>query len=141
VAGLAGRLSFALQHTANELRGSLSEEASRLEILSPAWRVRSDRQKLDELTGRLEQAASHRLELMQADVRSTGRHLSSLNPFTVIQRGYAIVTGAAGEIVRSVNQVKADDVLDIQVSDGMILSRVLSNSPEHPSQGEADERK
>ncbi len=141
VAGLAGRLSFALQQTATELRGSLAEESSRLEILSPAWRVRGDRQKLDELTGRLETAAFHRLELMETDVRSSARHLSSLNPFAVLQRGYAIVTGAAGEIVRSVNQVKVDDILDVQVSDGMILSRVLSNSPEHPSQGEADERK
>jgi len=141
VGGLAGRLTYALQQTAGELRGMLTERMSRLEILSPAWRVRSDRQMLDELAGRLDQAESHRIQLMRSEVRSASRHLASLNPYAVIQRGYAIVTGAAGEIVRSVDQVQTDDVLDIQVSDGMILSRVLSNTPEHPSKGATDERK
>lgn len=141
IGGLAGRLTYALQQTAGELRGMLTERMSRLEILSPAWRVRSDRQMLDELAGRLDQAESHRIQLMRSEVRSASRHLASLNPYAVIQRGYAIVTGAAGEIVRSVDQVQTDDVLDIQVSDGMILSRVLSNTPEHPSKGATDERK
>ncbi len=141
IGGLAGRLTYALQQTTGELRGVLYEKSSRLEILSPAWRVRSDRQMLDELTGRLDQAENHRIQLMRSEVRSASRHLASLNPYAVIQRGYAIVTGAAGEIVRSVDQVKTDDVLDIQVSDGMILSRVLSNTPEHPSKGATDERK
>lgn len=141
IRGLAGRLTYALQQTAGELRGMLTERMSRLEILSPAWRVRSDRQMLDELAGRLDQAESHRIQLMRSEVRSASRHLASLNPYAVIQRGYAIVTGAAGEIVRSVDQVQTDDVLDIQVSDGMILSRVLSNTPEHPSKGATDERK
>lgn len=141
IRGLAGRLTYALQQTAGELRGMLTERMSRLEILSPAWRVRSDRQMLDELAGRLDQAESHRIQLMRSEVRSASRHLASLNPYAVIQRGYAIVTSAAGEIVRSVDQVQTDDVLDIQVSDGMILSRVLSNTPEHPSKGATDERK
>lgn len=140
VGNLAGRLAYSLQQTTGELRGMLNERSSRLEILSPAWRVRSDRQKLDELTGRQDQAVVHRIQLMRSDVRSASRHLASLNPYAVIQRGYAIVTGAAGEIVRSVDQVQTDEVLDIQVSDGMILSRVLSNTPDHPSQGETDER-
>ncbi len=141
IRSLSGRLDFSLQQAASALRVQLRDLSSRLEILSPAWRLRSDRQKLDELAGRLDQAAQHRLQLMQSDVRSANRHLSSLNPYAVIQRGYAIVTDQAGAIVRSVNQVVIDDVLDIRVADGIILSRVLSHTDEHPSEGGSDERK
>lgn len=141
IRALAGRLDFNLQQAAGTLRGQLNDRSSRLELLSPAWRLRSDRQLLDELNGRLDQATQHRLQMIRSDMRSANRHLSSLNPYAVIQRGYAIVTDQAGTIVRSVNQVQTDDVLDVRVADGMILSRVLSHTDEHPSKGESDERK
>jgi exodeoxyribonuclease VII large subunit len=141
VANLAGRLNFALQQTAGYLRGALNEKSGRLQVLSPSWRVNGDQQKLDELTGRLANAVGYRTQLLQSNLHNSSRQLSSLNPYAVIQRGYAIVTNPAGEIVRSVAQVKTDDVVDIQVADGLILSRVLSNMANQPSTGGKDERK
>ncbi len=141
IRSLSERLGFVLLQTAVVLRRKLNDRSSRLEMLSPAWRLRSDRQKLDELTSRLDQAVEHRLQMMQSDMRSASRHLASLNPYAVIQRGYAIVTDQTGAIVRSVNQVQVDDVLDIRVADGMILSRVLSHTDELPSEGGSDEQK
>lgn len=141
VASLAGRLSFALQQTAGYLRGVLNEKAGRLQVLSPSWRVNGDQQKLDELSGRLANAVGYRTQLLQSNLHNSSRQLSSLNPYAVIQRGYAIVTNPAGEIVRRIAQVKTDDVVDIQVADGLILSRVLSNIANQPSEGGSNERR
>jgi exonuclease VII large subunit len=45
-----------------------------------------------------------------------------------LQRGYAIVRTTEGKLVSSVKQVHRDDLLDIHVSDGIILSRVEAGS-------------
>jgi exodeoxyribonuclease VII large subunit len=44
--------------------------------------------------------------------------LEALNPQAVLGRGYAIVRGAGGAVIRSAQQVKIGDRLDIQVADG-----------------------
>ena len=126
VNGLAARLEYALQREVGLERGNLLDLRSRLEKLSPAWQLRSDRQRMDELAGRLESAFGHAQQLKNTEMLNLGKRLASLNPYAVLQRGYAIVTDAQGGVVRSVNQVRREDVLDIRVSDGDILSRVLS---------------
>ena len=92
------------------------------------WRVRSDRQRLDEFSGRVESATLNRMRLTRGEWHNAQKRLSALNPTAVLKRGYAIVTDAEGGVVRSVKQVKKEDVLDIKVADGVILSSVLSES-------------
>ena len=127
VNGLSTRLEYALHRVVSLERGSLLELRSRMEKLSPAWQLRSDRQRMDELAGRMESASGHNLQLKRSELLNLDKRLSSLNPYAVLQRGYAIVTDAQGSVVRSVNQVRREDVLDIRVSDGEISSRVLSD--------------
>lgn len=127
VNGLSTRLEYALHRVVSLERGSLLELHSRIEKLSPAWQLRSDRQRMDELAGRMESACGHAQQLRRAEMLNLDKRLSSLNPYAVLQRGYAIVTDAQGSVVRSVNQVRREDVLDIRVSDGEISSRVLSD--------------
>ena len=46
------------------------------------------------------------------------QHITSLNPRSVLERGYAIVTNQVGQTVTRVGQVRAGEALDVQVSDG-----------------------
>ncbi len=123
----SNRMNAAIQRVINLERGFMLEQKARLERLSPAWQLRSDRQRLDELSLRMETAMRHTLQFRQAEVQGMQKRLSSLNPYAVLQRGYAMVSTPQGEIVRSVDQVKREDVLDIRVADGVIISRVLSD--------------
>jgi exodeoxyribonuclease VII large subunit len=59
-------------------------------------------------------------------VKSLQTRLASLNPFAVLQRGYAIVSDSAGQVVSSVKTVKTSDQVTIQVSDGTIESQVVA---------------
>ena len=136
---LDNRLGYALQQVSGVERGRLIDTGRRLDLLSPLWRVRNDRQRLDDLQGRLEKTELHRLELLRGNTWNLHKRLVSLSPEAVLQRGYAIVKTPDGEVVKSVRQVHKEDVLDIRVSDGMILSKVLTNPTENMNGGISDD--
>jgi exodeoxyribonuclease VII large subunit len=53
--------------------------------------------------------------------------LHHLNPQNILQRGYSITT-VKGKVLKSTNQVKADDIIDTYVSDGFIKSKVTEKN-------------
>lgn len=139
--GFSSRLDYVIQRIIGLERGFILEQKARLERLSPLWQLRSDQQRLDELAGRMETAILHNMQWKQAEIHSMHKRLASLNPFAVLQRGYAIVTDIEGTIVKTVAQVKREDVLDIRVSDGVILSRVLSDPGDQETGGKTNDKK
>ena len=125
--GLSNRMGYALQQVTGFEQRKLQELGRRLELLSPSWQVRNDLQRLDELTDRLAKIRQHRIALLMGELNGLSKRLESVNPKAVLRRGYAIVMTEAGEAVRSVRQVLRDDLLDIRVADGLILSKVVTD--------------
>jgi exodeoxyribonuclease VII large subunit len=68
------------------------------------------------------------LKILRGNTLNLSRRLAALSPEAVLQRGYAIVRTTEGKLVYSVQQVHRDDLLDIRVSDGIILSKVEADS-------------
>ena len=122
------RMGHAVQANFDTRRWELNRIENRLALRSPQTRIRSDRQRLDELSYRVSLALSHRLQLQHAQLNGISQRLSSLNPATILQRGYAMVTLPDGQIVKSVHQVQPGDELDIRVSDGQIAAQALKKS-------------
>ena len=59
--------------------------------------------------------------------------LDAMSPLKVLTRGYAMVQGGEGEVLRSVDQVHPGDKIMISVSDGEIeaaVTNVKENSHE-----------
>jgi exodeoxyribonuclease VII large subunit len=108
----------------------LSNLESRLKFYSPARKLQSERQRVDEWTRRLAGAQVHRLALEASRMNGMGKRLEALNPFQVLARGYAVVTRQAdGSLVRSVEDVSAGDALRVRVSDGEVEGTVTGKSP------------
>jgi exodeoxyribonuclease VII large subunit len=63
--------------------------------------------------------------------------LQSLSPLAVLQRGYAIVQDEAGDVVRSVNQIVARQMLQTRVGDGKFSSNVTAITPTRKKKGKA----
>ncbi len=89
-----------------------------LNHLSPRLGIASNRQQLDGWLARLDRsmqrrldAATHHLNLLQAQ-------LTAVSPKATLERGYAIVRGADGRIIRTPAAVNSGDSLIIQVRDG-----------------------
>ena len=85
------------------------------------------------LTNRL---ASAQLQLIsgrkQRYIAMTAK-LDAMSPLKVLTRGYAMVQGGEGEVLRSVDQVQPGDKIKISVSDGEIeaaVTNVKENSHE-----------
>ncbi len=86
-------------------------------------RLQGNRERLRQLHPRLllanaRQQLEQRTELLQA-----------LSPQRLLQRGYALLHGSNGQLVRSIKQVHAGDVLQVAVADGRIESVVQTTEP------------
>lgn len=97
---------------------------SQLRLHSPAHRVRSELQRLDEFALRLAQSAQHQMKLRRTRLSGLQQKLAALNPQAVLQRGYAVVTGQDGRIIRKISQAKNGDQILVQVSDGKFGAQV-----------------
>ena len=126
LAGLTSRLGHGLQLAAAWERGRLAELKARMERVSPSWRLRSDLQRLDELSLRLGQGLQTAMQRRSAEIRHLEKQLSGISPYAVLQRGYAIVTDIQGGIISQAGQVERDQVIDVRVSDGNFLTRVIT---------------
>jgi exodeoxyribonuclease VII large subunit len=99
-------------------RWKLEGQRNQLDLISPLPRIRSDRQRLDELTRRAGAALVHRMRLQRSRLSGMEQQLISLNPLSILERGYAIVSKPDGEFVRSVVQVSLGEPLKVRVKDG-----------------------
>lgn len=121
------RLGYAFQSITSASRSHFIEVKHRLDRVSPFWQVRNNLQRLDELVNRLELAIQIRFKINYGELQSTQNQLNSLNPFAVLQRGYAILTDSRGNVISSVSQVQKKDILDVRIADGVIQTEVCSD--------------
>jgi exodeoxyribonuclease VII large subunit len=109
LAGAEGRLDRAgLRLAAAHPAGAVREAARRLAGLDwrrPFW----------EAVGRAEGA-----------VDAEGRHLRALSPQRTLERGYAVVSGPDGAVLRSVHGLKAGDVVRAQLAVGRVTASVVA---------------
>lgn len=102
----------------DDQRWDLNGLINRLSLASPQSRLRSDQQRLDEFSRRIETALFHRMEIERTRLKSLSQHLEALNPMAVLERGFAIVSKKDGGSVTSTSQVKSGDQITIRLSDG-----------------------
>ena len=113
------RLGRAVQGLLSTQRWQLNRLENRLLLHSPTRRIRSDRQRLDDLGRRSQAVTAHNLQIRRLRLDSLHQRLESLNPHEVLQRGYAVVTNAqTQELIRSIQQVVPGMQLNVRVSDG-----------------------
>jgi exodeoxyribonuclease VII large subunit len=96
----------------------------RLQFSSPANRLRSDRQGLDDVALRMEKSMSHCLHLLRAHLQGLDSRLNSLNPASVLARGFAIISTPQGDLVKSVDQADTGDPLVVELHDGKLDVKV-----------------
>jgi exodeoxyribonuclease VII large subunit len=125
------RIESNLQKRIEDSHIALSNIAARLKYFSPARRLQSDRQSVDELARRVEAAFGHRLDLQRAHLSGLAHKLAALNPLSVLQRGYAVVTRADdGVLIHSARQATGDLNLTVRVADGAFGAVVSDKSKE-----------
>jgi exodeoxyribonuclease VII large subunit len=112
-------------------RQALELTRRRWETLAAAVRHYDLRRVLAGIRGELEAgtaavAAAMRNQLLQNKVRieRMGRALETLSPLAILDRGYALVFDASGQLVKNAAQVKPGDEIKARVARGEILATV-----------------
>lgn len=100
-----------------EQKAVLSSLASELRYLSPARRIQSETQRVDELSRRMLSSLIHGIQLQSSHIKGMTSRLEALSPLAVLERGYAVVTRKEdGRVVSRV--ALAGDEMKVRVSDG-----------------------
>jgi len=106
-------------------QANLSSIIAQLRYTSPARRIQSETQRVDELSRRAYSSLIHRVQLQSTHMQGMKRRLEALSPLAVLARGYAVVTRKNdGKVVSRV--VDANGQLQVRVSDGTFDVEVSS---------------
>jgi len=116
-----------------DLRWNHGQLQKDLERLSPAHKIDTYRQRIDELIHRIERAIFADLERRKLRLLNFQQSLNSLNPNAVLKRGYAIVTRHKdGSIVNNVEQIQPDEYVHIKVNRGAMDARITQTDTGEP---------
>lgn len=121
-----GRLQRAAQDRIAGERWALADLQRRLAAYSPAARLRSEQQYLDELIARAGRSAAHDLELKASILASLSGRLEALNPLAVLQRGYALASRLDGGLIARADQVSLAENFHLRFSDRTIRVQSVS---------------
>ncbi|MFH0869747.1 MAG: exodeoxyribonuclease VII large subunit [archaeon] len=80
-------------------------------------------QQIDDLMTKSSRAIQNSLELKRKELDIFSAKLHSINPKTVLKRGYSIVL-KKGKIIKNADDVKIDDMIDIIFQKGEIKSQI-----------------
>lgn len=125
LSGLGQRLERGLLSFIEMKKSLLSEKEKSLSAASPKHRLSLNVHLAAAKSKSLETAFSRYIEKRSAALDSAAALLESLNPFGVMERGYAAVS-KDGAIIVSQKELSAGDEITVRFSDGEVKARVIS---------------
>jgi exodeoxyribonuclease VII large subunit len=121
-------LSASLRHLGQNKRLRLATVGARLSTRTLTDELRHARARLAPCADRLQPALRRIVVQRGNDLGSLGKLLESYSYKGVLDRGFALVTDAAGTVVRSTSQATPGRALSIEVADGQ-FGAAVSGAP------------
>jgi exodeoxyribonuclease VII large subunit len=121
---LEQRLSRSVGRLLAERRSSLAELRSSLWRASPIARVQGAAARHKLLFARLRAAALNNLRRSRERLAPLERTLNAVSPLATLQRGYAIVVGADGRILRDAADAAPGSVIEARLARGSVRAKV-----------------
>ncbi len=120
LAALTARLEAALKLTLAKKVERLRLAAGKLQEQHPQQRLQQARHRLELLQQRSNALVDRDLSQRSLRLQGLGRTLHSVSPFATLARGYAIVRGADGHVVRAASEAKIGDAVTAALSAGTL---------------------
>ncbi|MCC6476065.1 exodeoxyribonuclease VII large subunit, partial [bacterium] len=128
---LERRLSKMTVDRVKLLRHELAALSSHWALRQPMHLVQTAAQTLDDLQARLNDSSQSLVADKQSQLHRFAELLKAVSPERILQRGYAVVRGPKGLVLRSASSVKPGDLLDIELADGNLSARTVQpNTPD-----------
>ena len=114
------RLTSSFLSKISVLKGKLGYEISLLK--NPVKKLAEQRLRIDELLWRAEKIMDGKIVNLRFSLRGMSGKLNSLSPLAILERGYSITTSIhSGQVIKTKNQVKAGDLLNIKLHKGQLV--------------------
>ncbi len=116
---LSRRLDLALNYLLGGLRGRVERALRSATLHDPKRLLGQSRQQLDELIARLDRLMENRHRFARQNIESLTRRLESVNPASVLARGYSFTWRLAdGKIVTSSSMLKIGEEVRVRLREG-----------------------
>ncbi|MCF4097779.1 exodeoxyribonuclease VII large subunit [Maritalea mediterranea] len=122
------RLGNALNQFVDRKRASYSQISARLSPHGLRQKQQNFSGQLQSLSARLRPAALATFERKQTKIENLGKLLDSLSHKKALERGFALVTDAEGNLVRSATTPEKGEGLNVQFADGD-LGVIVADAP------------
>jgi exodeoxyribonuclease VII large subunit len=123
---LEQRLRRGLLHRVAHFKSQIAEQSAYLRRHSPALRLAEARGRLVTLQAQLSSCMRRNLESWRARLSVAARTLDAVSPLATLQRGYAIVTDASGDVLTSATRVAVGEPIQARLAKGALIARVES---------------
>lgn len=110
----------------NRLKEKIEMAKSRPFFINPKSMYESELIKLNNVQDRLNLGIKNLLKYKNEDISSLKLRLKALSPDGVLSRGYAIMQSETGKVVKSVNDVKINQLVKVKFKDGLVTSKVIA---------------
>ena len=122
------QLTMLMDRRLRMLKMQTEQKKQFLNSLSPMAKVREKKYQCIRNEELLEDAFFKILDKKKHQLQLQIERLSGLSPLQKLQQGYSYVVGSEGKNVRSITQVNPEDMLEIYVTDGKIVTKVDSTT-------------
>jgi len=127
---LGQRLPKALHSRLAFARTRLLALRARLIAQAPSARVAALRERLHRIVAQLNERSLRRIERRQARVERARQVLHAIGPGATLERGYAIVTGSSGQVLRDASLLTIGDAVTTRLARGAFTSTVAHIAPQ-----------
>ena len=114
----------AFRYKLNDNKRRIKDIEWKLNKLSPANMINSKRQRVADSEIRLAELMNSKLMKRRHSLNILAERLNGLSPLNKISGGYAYVSDSEGKPIRSVEDVKIGDDIEIVVKDGKMITSV-----------------
>jgi exodeoxyribonuclease VII large subunit len=96
-----------------------------LEMQNPKHQLKNKQEKLKQLHSRLQFITQQQIKQKQNDFQKLNLTLQAIGPSATLNRGYAIAM-RQGHVLMHASDIEENDIIDIQLADGRVQSKVLN---------------
>lgn len=120
------RLELTLRSYLNNKKNILDIHSNNLRAFSPIHKVNENEDKLEMLAKNLVRSIRLQHENSKNKLHNLIGRLNALSPLATLNRGYSIAVNKEKKLLKSVEGIKENDVIQILMSDGKVTSKVTS---------------
>ncbi len=121
---LEQRLERAIGQHLRHGHSVLARHTAHLRQASPALRLISARNRLESARIAIQRVVHRRVERARTKVELAAGRLNAVSPLATLQRGYAIVSNAAGDVVTDATTLRSGDTIHARLAQGQFAARV-----------------